>query len=114
MKRAALLLLLPSFAGAAPFIVSDPYPSASNSKPTHCGLYLDAAAKVESAVTTDAAGTYCKLDMAGVTVGSHSAKLSFIVRDVVWGALEGAQSVPFSFARPLAPTVAPSGVSLSP
>lgn len=100
-----------SAANAAPFIVSDPAPSGT--VPTHCGVYLDGAARTDVAVTSDATGKYCKIDAAGVTVGAHTVALSFVINDAVWGNLEGPKSSPFPFSRPSAPTVAPGGTSLS-
>lgn len=105
---AAFLLAGP--ARAAPFTVSDPV-TAGASAPTACGLYLDAAAKVEVPVVTDATGVYCKFDLQAVSVGAHTLKATFIRNDPIWGVLEGAQSSPLAFTRPAVPGI-PAGLIL--
>ncbi|MFO1417261.1 MAG: hypothetical protein U1E83_01190 [Methylotetracoccus sp.] len=111
---AFVLLLAASGAQAQPFLTSDPYPASSTPKPTHCGVYLDTAAKAEFTVVADASGTYCKVDMASVATGSHTVKLSYIVKDPTWGSLEGPLSSPFAFVRPIGLGSAPTGLGLSP
>lgn len=110
MKRLALFLFCaPAFAG--PFVVSDPVPS-GQVQPTHCGVWLDAQPRAEIAVASSAGGPYCKFDVGSVADGSHTIKMTHVRKDVVWGDLESAQSVPLVFQRPALPG-APAGVSLS-
>ena len=97
-------------AEAAPFAASDPVAGGATA-PTHCGLYLDAAAKVEVPVQTDASGVFCKFDMAAVSVGAHTVKATFIRNDPIWGTLEGVQSAPLTFTRPGVPAI-PAGLIL--
>lgn len=113
-RIACLLLLVASGAQAQPFLTSDPYPASSTPKPTHCGVYLDTAAKAEFTVVADASGTYCKVDLASVGTGSHTVKLSYIVKDATWGSLEGPLSSPFAFVRLPGPGSAPTGLGLQP
>lgn len=105
----AVLLAFPLPLLAAPFVSSDPTAQAV----THCGIVMDAAAKVVVPVFTDATGKYCKFDIASVAVGSHTVKATFINQDPVWGALESALSAPFLFVRPAIPTAAPTGLGVS-
>jgi hypothetical protein len=101
-------------AQASPFVVSDPYPMASSPQPTHCGVWLNAAAKIEIPVTAGPAGVYCKYDVGGVPSGANTVKMSHIYHDAVdpWGDLESPQSAPFTFNRPITPS-APTGLSVS-
>ena len=95
----------------APFLVSDPY--AGTPAPTHCGIYVDAAAKIEVPVVKDASGIYCKYDLSAVATGSHVVKATHIIKDALWGTLESGVSSPLAFARPASPT-GPAGLALSP
>lgn len=107
-----LAMLVPMVAGAAPFVISDP--STDTPQPTHCGLLLDAAAKVDVAVAKDANGkAYCQFDMAGITTGAHTVKATFILVDPTWGRVESPVSVPLALTRPGSPT-APAGLGLKP
>lgn len=111
MKRLALFLLCsPAFAG--PFVVSDPVP-ATQVQPTHCGVWLDAQPRAEIAVTSSANGPFCKFDVGTVTTGSHTIKMTHVLKDPVWGNKESVQSGPLAFQNPASPA-APAGVSLSP
>ena len=115
MKNISFALLLAGLSApalAGPFIVSDAVP-ASETQPTHCGVWLNALPRTEIPVTASAAGPYCKYDLVGLTVGSHTIRLSHVRKDAVWGDQESAQSAPFGFNKPGAPRV-PSGTSLSP
>jgi hypothetical protein len=110
-----VLFTLTSYvAMAAPFIVSDPYPLESSPQPTHCGIWLNTASKVEMPITAGPAGVYCKYDVGTVSVGSNTIKMSHIYRNPVdpWGDLESPQSSPFTFSRPSTPS-APTGQALS-
>lgn len=107
-----LALLVPAIASPAPFVVSDPSPDTP--QPTHCGLLLDAAAKVDVAVAKDAAGkAYCQFDMAGITTGAHTVKATFVLIDPTWGRVESPVSVPLALTRPGSP-IAPAGLGLKP
>ncbi len=109
MKR-LLLLLFTSPAFASPFVVSDPLTAGV----THCGLYLDSAAKVEVPVAKDANNaSICKFDLASVSTGSHSLKATAIIKDPVWGNQESVQTAPLAFVRPASPPT-PAGLTLTP
>lgn len=107
----ASIILFHGLAAAAPFLVSDPYTGAS--LPTHCGILLDTAAKVEVPAVIDPSGAICKYDLASAPTGAHVVKARFILRDPVWGVIESADSAPLNFLRPGAPT-APLGLSIKP
>jgi hypothetical protein len=110
MKRTLLaVLIFPSAALAAPFVVSDPLAPVA----THCGVFLDTGAKVVIPVTVEGSGKICKFDLAGISNGSHVVKMTGIVNDPLWPAEESAQSAPLSFARPAAPAI-PAGLRLVP
>lgn len=111
-KYGWLIGLWASVGMANPFIVSDPVP-AGQVQPTHCGVWLDTAARIEIPVTSSAGGPYCKFDVGTVSIGSHTIKMTHVRKDAVWGDMESVQSVPLVFPRP-APPGTPSGVSLSP
>lgn len=105
------LMVLAFVASAAPTVVSDS--TTFTPKPTHCGWYMDAAAKEVLPVTLDASGNpYCSRDMAGTANGSHTMKATFIIKDAAWGDRESAQSPPFTFVVPAAPGAAPSALRL--
>ena len=105
------LLAMASEALSAPFLESDPYPTASSPKPTHCGIYLDTGAKVQVPITTDTSGSYCKWDASAVAVGAHVAKATHIIIDPTWGNQESAFSNTVNFMRP-GPPAAPSDFGL--
>lgn len=110
----ALFIILMGLSGvswAAPFVVSDPY--TGSPAPTHCGVFLDSAPRVEIPISAEGTDVRCRYDVGGVGAGSHSITMTHILKDPVWGNLESAQSPPFVFARPAVP-VAPSGLGLSP
>ena|SRR3990167_2357368 len=112
MKKFILAMVLSGMSAtvlSAPFVVSDPLDPAA----THCGVLMDAAAKVVIPVTPDAGGNICKFDLAGISNGSHTVKMTAIANDPVWGSQESAESVPLSFVRPAAPSV-PGGLGLQP
>lgn len=107
-----LAVLVPMAAQPAPFVVSDP--SQDTPQPTHCGLLLDATPKVDVAVAKDSAGkAYCQFDVAGLAIGTHTFKATFVLNDPVWGRLESAVSAPFELSRPGSPN-APAGLGLKP
>jgi hypothetical protein len=113
MNRLFLLSALwTCWAAASPFMVSDPYP-VGGTQPTHCGVFLNAAPRVEIAVALKAENRpYCRYDLVGVAVGSHTIRMTHVAKDTIWGDLESAQSVPFTFSRPGTPGV-PTGPALS-
>ncbi len=92
---AAVCLLAQSlFAIANPFVVSDPVAVGVK----QCGVYIDGAARVISAVVAPAGTNICKYDLAGIPVGPHSVAMTAItVDDPVWGSQESAQSIPLAF-----------------
>lgn len=104
-----VLMLLSSAAMSAPFVVSDPL----DPRATNCGVFLDAAAKVTITVTADGTDKICKYDVSGVSVGSHTIRMTAIANDPIWGSQESVQSAPLSFVRP-AGVSAPAGLGLQP
>jgi hypothetical protein len=111
MRILAVLLLFSGSALAAPFLVSDPLGDQST---THCGYVVDGAAKAEIPVGTNATGQkICKIDLAAITTGTHTAVVTAIKTDPVWGRQESAPAPNFTFARPSAPT-APAGMAITP
>lgn len=111
MKSSLFVLLVAASlsVSAAPFVVSDPL----DPRATNCGVFLDAAAKVTIPVTADGTDKVCKYDISGVSVGSHTIRMTAIANDPVWGSQESVQSSPLSFVRPSAPA-APAGLGLQP
>ena len=111
MKKilALVLTLLSPMALSAPFVVSDPL----DPRATHCGILMDVAPKVVIPVVAEAGGNICKFDLAGISNGSHTVKMTAIANDPIWGSQESAESVPLSFVRPAAPSV-PAGLGLQP
>jgi len=104
-----LLLAAPALAG--PFVVSDPV----DQRCTHCGVFMDAASKLVIAVTAQGVEKICKHDLAGISTGSHTVRMTCIVNDPVWGDQESAQSLPLTFVKPIsvAPGV-PASIRLVP
>ena len=115
MKRMLLLVLLvPSLAYSAPFVVSDPIPTSAGV--TECGVTVDAAAKVFIPIVAVTPATVpptvnCKVDTVPMLVGTHTIKLSHRA-GAPWN-VESADSAPFAFTKPAAPVV-PAGLGLSP
>ena len=112
MKKLFALLLIPSISQAVS-VTSAPYPAASSPQPTHCGVFVDSAAKVEIPITIDATGKYCKYDISTISTGSHTIKMTHIAKDTVWGNLESTESNPLVLVRPGAPST-PTGLSAYP
>lgn len=106
-----LLALVSAASQAAPFLVSDP---SADTRPTHCGLYLDGAARKLAPVVSDATGKWCKFDLVGTATGSHTALASFVIVDPIWGETEGVKSAPFVFAGPSASPPVPANIKLKP
>jgi hypothetical protein len=111
MKLALYVLLaaVPLTASAAPFVVSDPL----DPRATHCGVLLDAAAKVTIPVTAATGGNICKFDVGGIANGSHTIRMTAIAIDPIWGSQESAESSPLSFVKP-APPATPGLLRLQP
>ena len=97
-------LVLSAAAFAQPFVVADVVAGVSQ-----CGVYLNAAPKV----TVPASSLLCKYDISGVSVGSHTIRMTAIsVADPIWGTQESVQSAALNFTRPAVP-VTPSTPRLS-
>ena len=95
----------------APFAVTDVHDGSL--KPTHCGILLDTALKVEVPVQADPAGVFCKFDLDPVPPGAHVMKARFIVKDSLWGTKESGDSNIVNFTKPGAPPP-PSGLTIRP
>jgi hypothetical protein len=106
------LLFLVGSAAAAPHIVSDPADPKHEMTPfiTHCGVYLNTAAMVQSPIQPDKS---CKHDIASLPPGSHVVKMTFIIVAPGFGTKEGPQSSPLTFVVPSSPS-APAGLRLTP
>jgi hypothetical protein len=97
---------------AAPFVVSDAYPTAAT-QPDGFAVSVDNGAVVESPADPVTSSTVrFKFDVGAVTSGNHTLKVKAYKNDAVWGRLESAEAV-FTFARPAAPSGA-TGLKLSP
>ena len=108
-KLMVVLMLMSTSALAAPFVVSDPL----DPRATHCGILMDATAKVVIPVVAEAGGNICKFDLAGISNGAHTVKATAIAIDPIWGSQESVESLPLSFVKPGVPT-APGGLGLQP
>jgi hypothetical protein len=110
--RFLILMLISNLSIAAPFAACQISPDTI--QPTFVGVFIDTLPKVEIPVVKDATGkAFCKYDIGNLTVGQHSVKFAYIVKDPVWGTLESGQSTPFAFSRPTIPTT-PVGLGLIP
>lgn len=105
----ALGLLVSCAVQAAPFVVSGPL----DARATHCGFATDGGARTDIVVATSGTDKICKMDLAGLTTGSHVVNATAVAVDAVWGRLESAPSANFTFAVPTIPAV-PSGLKLTP
>ena len=94
---------------AAPNVMSDP----TTQTVTHCGYMLDAQPKVDVPVATDAAGKFCKMDIANMPAGNHTIRATYVNIDPLWGRQESVPSLPLAVTKPSAP-LAPLGLSVSP
>lgn len=113
MKRLLVFigaLLFAAAVHAAPFVVSDPVDPAT----THCGVFLNAAAKVTVPVTVTATVKTCQYDLANLASGSHTIAMTALVAKTATNTgAESAKSSPLAFSKPDAPA-APAGLGLSP
>ena len=95
MKRLLFaLLLLPTLAHAAPFLVCDPAP---------VGEGVTSYKIIEGGVTT-ATPAPLHHDLTSVSSGAHSITVAACRDDVVWGTL-CSSTVPFAYSRPGNPGV---------
>ena len=113
MKYAlAVLMVLFSFnAWAAPFVVSDPYPT-TVTQPDGFMVAVDGATAVASPAQAVTGGVRLHHDVAGVSSGSHTVRIKAYKQDAVWGRLESDEAV-FTFVRPASPG-RPAGIGLEP
>lgn len=110
MKRLlALLMFVSTPALASPHVVTDPVAPGV----THCGVFLDSTAKVTIAVTAVTGGNICKYNVAGVSAGAHTIRMTAIINDPLWGTQESPQSAPLAFTKPGVPPT-PAGLNLTP
>jgi hypothetical protein len=110
MKKLLILWLLAPFAAHAEFIVSDPSESPNV---THCGLLLDAAAKVDVVVASGTTGKYCKFDTAAWSASTHTVKATFVIINASGGRIESDLSAPFTYVKYAKPA-APAGWKVTP
>lgn len=109
---AALFCLFAVNAWAAPFVVSDPYPT-SGTIPDGFTVSVDDGPIVQSPLAAVPGGQGFKFDVGSLTGGSHTLKVK-AVKDfgVPWGVKYSDEAV-FTFPVPVAPS-GPSGLKLSP
>ena len=103
-KLIIFLILFPSIAFAAPFLVCDPQTGVTHYK-------LTGPAWVPVSVPAQADGSI-KMDVAASIVGANSMTVKACIGDPLWGEL-CSDAVPFAFTRPGAP-VGPGGIGLAP
>lgn len=89
----AVLLFAVAFQALAANLVTDPAPASTSA--THCGFYIDGGARQDVAVISDASGKWCKKDISALAPGAHSAQVSFVLVDAVWGNSEGPKSTAY-------------------
>ena len=77
---------------------------------TECRVFLDGTEVGVFPVQSPGLFAY---DISGVSNGAHTAELTSIVNDPVWGLQESAHSSPLSFVRPDQPP-APASLRLAP
>ena len=106
---ALALIAFASQAMTAPFVVSDPVDPTA----THCGFKMDTAARADVPVATSGTNKICRLDLAGVAVGSHTVTATVVVVDTIWGRRESPASANFTFAVSAMPP-GPGGLKLVP
>ena len=96
------ILAMSPFATAAPFVVSDPVAVGV----TQCGVYVDTAPRVTSAVVAAVGGNMCEYDLADVAAGAHLVAMTAItVNDPLLGSQESAKSSPLAFTIPGTPAL---------
>jgi len=110
MKRLLTLslLLATTYAGAAPFIVSDPL----DPRATHCGWQINGGERVNIPVALDGADKICKINMAGRSAGTYIVTATAVDTDPTWGQ-ESEPSDPFTLHVP-GPLPSPSGLQVVP
>src|SRR5512147_3260936 len=105
----ALALFLPTFAVAAPFLVSDPWP-ATDPQPDACS-YTEPPSSTPRplALNVNTAGQkFIRSDLAGTTNGAHT----FVI--TCSNALWGLASAPVNFTFTAAAPTAPAGLRIAP
>ena len=98
----SLALLFPLTAFGAPFLVSDPDPTAQADT---CSYINGAGTQVD----TPTVAYSCKVDLAGFTAGTHNLQVSF--KNLQWGT-ESAK-VPFVFVRPVNGSIGPANMTIT-
>ena len=108
-KLIFIALFLSAAAQAAPFVVSDPL----DTRTTHCGWKLDAGTRTDAVVYLSGTDKICRLDLAGLSAGSHTVSATAVAIDPTWGRMESPTSANFTFAVP-GSLSAPAGLGLKP
>ena len=103
------LMLVATYASAAPFIVSDPL----DSRATHCGWKFNSEARVDVPVALSGTNKICKVDLSARAPGSYTINATAVAVDPLWGRMESAPSVNFTQAVPGQPG-SPSGLVIVP
>lgn len=115
MKKLLLAIALAGIchaAGAAPFLQSDPSPTAVGVADS-CAYQEGTAAIVVQPLAQIAPSTQlsaCKFDLAGVSAGNHAYKVWF--NSNVWGPVSS--KVDFSYTRPGVSITGPANLRIDP
>ena len=106
------LVIAPSLALSAPYLVCAPYPT-TVVQPTLFAVTVDGSAVVDSpALKLTDNSVRLSFDVGALSVGTHNVSVKAVLVHPDWGRLESA-ATPFSFPRPGAP-VGATGIALSP
>lgn len=101
MRKLLIVLLFPLTAFGAPFLTSDPDPTAIADT---CS-YTNGGTQVDTPTVAYA----CRIDLAGFTAGTHNLQVSF--KNLQWGT-ESAK-VPFVFVRPVDGSIGPANLTIT-
>jgi monoamine oxidase len=94
-----------------PYLVSNPYPT-TVTQPTEFKVVIDGGTAVTSAAQKQADNSVRLYhSVSAIASGPHTAVVTAVAVDAVWGRLESAASDPFVFTKPSAPGKA-TGLSL--
>jgi hypothetical protein len=104
-----LVLFSVSVCSAAPFVVSDAYPT-NVTQPDGFTVVMDGGAAQDSTAQAVTGGVRLHFDVGSVSTGTHTMSIKAYKVDANWGRLESAPAN-FTFTKPATPTV-PSGVTL--
>lgn len=105
-----LALLVPGFAWASPFVVSDLYPAAGI-QPDGFTISVDGGAVVESPAQAVTGGVRLHFDVGGLPGGSHTITVRAFKNYAEPWTRKESDPVNFTFTVPVSPS-APAGIGL--